>query len=160
MKYITTLLAAVFALGLSTGAAASSETSGLWHDPEHPGHGVLITQDMGAGQAVIWFLHRTDGSSAFLIASENCEEFPCVAPMHEVEAAWMGGAFPGSGSSFEFDFGDPVGTLEMNVLEDGRIAAKFDLRGFRPADCFGIGGSGLILRGCIGTITLELLADT
>jgi hypothetical protein len=132
---------------------------GLWHDPEHPGHGVLITQDMGAGHGVIWFLHRTDGSSAFLIASENCEEFPCVVPMHEVEAAWMGGAFPGSGSSFAFDFQDPVGSLEMRQLEDGRIATKFDLRAFRPADCFGIGGSGLILRGCIGTITMELLAD-
>jgi hypothetical protein len=114
---------------------------------------------MGAGSGVIWFLHRTDGSSAFLIAAENCEEFPCVVPMHEVEAAWMGGAFPGSGSSFDFDFKDPVGSLEMRQLEDGRIVTKFDLRGFRPADCFGIGGSGLILRGCIGTITMELLAD-
>jgi hypothetical protein len=150
-----------FIAGLVFLFAASSVVAGpgLWYDPEHPGHGILITQDMGAGSGVIWFLHRPDGASAFLIAAENCEEFPCVVPMHEPEAAWMGGAFPGA-AGVEFDFKEPVGTLELRQLEDGGLTAKFDLRFFRPEDCVGIGGSGLILRGCIGTVTLKLLADS
>lgn len=149
MKHLIAALLLIF----STTALAGP---GLWHDPEHPGHGITITQDSGFGHGVIWFLHRVDGSSAFLIAGENCEEFPCVTPLHEPTAAWMGGATSQPG--VDFDLRDPVGSLELRQREDGRLTAKFDLYYWRE-DCIGLGPGGAIFRACVGTLTLELLAE-
>lgn len=140
---------------LAAGSSIAMADSGWWYDADHPGHGITISQDSGHGHGVLWFLHRVDGSSAFLVAGENCEKFPCVVTLHEPTAAWMGGATSQPGA--DFDLGDPVGSLELTPQEDGSLTAKFDLYYWR-GDCIGVSPGGAILRGCIGSLNLVRLA--
>ena len=155
MKYISTLFAAVLLFAASAAAHAEVNPAGWWSDPEHDGAGLVISQDSGFGHGVLWFLHRVNGSSAFLIAGENCEEFPCVTTLHEPTAAWMGGATSQPGP--EFDLGDPIGSLEMSFREDGSLAVKFNLYNWRE-DCRGLGAGGAIFRACVGNLNYKLLA--
>ena len=141
---------------LAAGSSLAIADSGWWYDADAPGHGLTISQDSGHGHGVLWFLHRADGSSAFLIAGENCDGFPCAVTLHEPVAAWMGGAtsLPGA----DLSLGDPVGSLELTPQPDGTLAAKFDLYYWRE-DCIGIGPGGAIFRGCVGTLSLTKLAQ-
>jgi len=47
MKSISTIL---FGIALSVSAWASDfEAAGTWHDPDHGGHGIILTADSGFG---------------------------------------------------------------------------------------------------------------
>ena len=124
---------------------------GHWYDASHPGHGIQINRDAGFGYAVTWYLYRKDGSTAFLAGESTCEEFPCVIALVEPSAGFMG--------SGEFDLGEPVGSLELIPLEDGRLEARYDLIDWLEADCAGLSPGGLVFQRCVGEIELEKLAD-
>lgn len=129
-------------------ALAFANPAGLWYNPERDGLGLWLTQDMGGGHWVQWQLYRRDGSTAVVVGAEGCTEFPCVVPLHEPRAQWLGG---------NLDFGAPVGMLELHVTENG-LRLEFDLRQFDPANCVGVSPGGVIFNKCIGTLELELLA--
>jgi len=132
---------------IAAGSSIALAEPGLYYDADNPGHGLTITQDTGEGHAVIWYLYREDGSSAFLTGLENCSEFPCVIPLVEPQAV----------TAFQFyDLGEPVGVLELTKT-DGGFEAKYDLRPF--LNCIGQSSGGTIFRRCIGTINLSKLAE-
>ena len=151
MKSISTIL---FGIALSVSAWASDfEATGTWHDPDHGGHGIVITADSGFGHGVFWFLHRDDRSSAFLIGDANCTEFPCIVALLEPSSGFLGGKYGGGSLSV----GDPVGTLEITPTESG-FSAKYSLVGPFSDHCNITNPGGIIFRGCIGTIEFERLA--
>jgi hypothetical protein len=104
----------------------------------------------GFGHQVTWYLYRLDGSSAFLVGSETCAEFPCVLEMVEPTAAWMGGAL---------DLGETVGSLEIGVADEDGLTIQYDLRSWVPEYCTDISPGGVIFRKCAGWIDLILLTD-
>ena len=68
MKTLITIL-----IGIALSASVwANDYSGSWYDPENTGHGFNITADSGFGHGIFWYLYRPDGSSAFLVALENC----------------------------------------------------------------------------------------
>jgi len=149
MKTLSTLLIGI-ALSMSVWA---NDYSGSWYDPENTGHGFNITADSGFGHGIFWYLYRPDGSSAFLVALENCEEFPCAVSLAEPSGPWMGGKYSQKGNTV---LGDPVGMVELIPSENG-LNAKFELVGWQE-NCQGKSSGGIIFNGCIGTIKLQRLA--
>lgn len=154
MKGIRNWLAGVLslpfmALSGSVGASEGFDYAGLWYQPDRPGTGILITPDMGAGHGVIWYLHRRDGTSAFIVGGENCTSFPCVVTLKEPTANWLGG---------NLDLGEPVGNVDFSEW-DGRLRVNFDLRELSPEICEGISIGGILLRECAGTKFFSRLAD-
>ena len=125
--------------------------AGHWYDVDHPGHGIQINRDSGFGYAVTWYLYRMDGTTAFLSGETTCEEFPCVIPLVEPSAGFMG--------SQELELGDPVGMLELQLRLDGDLDVTYDLIDWLAEDCAGITSGGLIFRGCVGDFVMEKLAD-
>ena len=125
--------------------------AGHWYDVDHPGHGIQINRDSGFGYAVTWYLYRMDGTTAFLSGETTCEEFPCVIPLVEPSAGFMG--------SQELELGDPVGMLELQLRPDGDLDVTYDLISWLSEDCTGISPGGLIFRGCVGDFVMEKLAD-
>ena len=123
---------------------------GHWYDADHPGHGIQINRDAGFGYAVTWYLYRKDGTTAFLAGEATCEDFPCVIPLVEPSAGFMGAG--------EFDLGEPVGMLELVPTESGDLDVTYDLIAWIP-ECAGIGPGGLVFQGCVGSFVMEKLAD-
>ena len=121
---------------------------GIWHQPDRDGHGIVISQPSEAGSAVLWFLYTRDGSATFLIG-EPCPEFPCVTPLFQPSAGWLGGGL---------ELGDEVGSVELSASGE-QLRVVFDLRGLSPDECAGITPGGLLFRECVGTLTLERLTD-
>jgi len=146
MKILFWFVGALCAAVLSVSAHASP--AGLWYAPANDGAGLWVTEDMGAGHFVQWHLYRRDGSSAFVVSGEGCDKLPCIIPLHEPTAPFMGGTV---------DLGEPVGTLELRQTDTG-LRAVYDLRAFDPDNCTGITPGGLLLNRCVGTIDLILLA--
>lgn len=142
------IFATIAALFLLAGSAYGQ--AGHWYDADHPGHGIQINRDSGFGYAVTWYLYRKDGSTAFLSGEATCEGFPCVIPLVEPSAGFMG--------TGEFDLGEPVGLLELLLNEQGNLDVIYDLIDWLP-DCEGVGPGGIILRNCIGSFEMEKLAD-
>ena len=136
----------ILALVLVFLAVSASAGPGLWYEPGRDGHGLTISQPTSGGHAVIWYLYREDGSATFLIA-DSCPEFPCVTPLYEPSAHFMGGGL---------NLGDPVGDIEIGVGDP--LPVRFDLREWRPEECFGISPGGVLFRQCAGRIQFELLA--
>lgn len=121
---------------------------GLWSQPDRDGHGLSISQASSGGHAVIWYRHRVDGSSAFLLA-EPCQTFPCATILYEPSARWGGG---------DLDLGDPVGSLE--IFPDGdQIRVIYDIRAWNVERCENISPGGALFRECAGSIRLTKLAD-
>ncbi len=143
-------LNSIFALlvAFCLAAPAFASPAGLWYAPANDGAGMWITEDMGAGHFVQWHMYRRDQSSAFVVSGEGCFELPCVIPLHEPRAPFMGGAV---------DLGPAIGTLELHATDAG-LRAVYDLRAFDPDSCTGITPGGLLLNRCVGTINLTLLA--
>lgn len=141
-----TLLTVIMLLVSSTAFGQA----GHWYNADHPGHGIQINRDSGFGYAVTWYLYRKDGTTAFLTGESTCEEFPCVIPLVEPSAGFMGEG--------ELDLGEPVGILELTPTEEGDLDVTYELIDWIP-ECFGIGSGGLIFQGCIGEFVMEKLAD-
>lgn len=141
----------IFAAVVLLVAGSVSAEPGWWYEPapNREGIGLFVTQDMGAGSAVIWYLYREDGSPTWLIGGENCLSFPCVVPLHEPAASWMGGGL---------DLGEPVGSLEIGAFDGEILPASFDLRGLAPERCSDISPGGVLFRECAGRLDLQLLA--
>ena len=149
MTKIKLAILGAFALFLSACSAAVSAAPGWYFEPARDGHGLMISSDTGFGHGVTWFLYREDGSAAFLAAGENCPAFPCVVPLHEPTANFMGGAL---------DLGEPVGSIELHYTGGG-FSAFYDLRAWRPDRCFGVSPGGIIFNRCAGRIDFTRLAD-
>lgn len=143
---------ALMFLSASVGAQTIDDNynyAGLWYSPDRDGTGIWISPDMGAGHAVLWYLNRRDGSSAYLHAGENCTDFPCVVPLHEPTVSWLGG---------DVDLGEPIGSLEIQSSDTG-LRVTYDIRGFDPDNCFGISPGGTLFRECAGTRNLVRLTN-
>lgn len=149
-----TLLTVIMLLVSSTAFGQA----GHWYNADHPGHGIQINRDSGFGYAVTWYLYRKDGSTSFLSGEETCKEFPCIIPLVEPSAGFMGQG--------ELELGEPVGTLELIPLAsclsldcpDASLEVIYDLIGWIP-ECAGIGPGGLLLQKCIGSFEVTKLAD-
>lgn len=146
-----TVCAALTLLFLAGCAQPASAAPGHWYEPSKNGVGIQIDQNLhGFGHQVTWYLYREDGSTAFLSGAETCESFPCVIPLVEPTAYFMGGGL---------ELGDPVGTLEIGVYDGDLLPVVYDLREWRPESCFDIGPGGLIFRQCVGRLSLQLLTE-
>lgn len=132
---------------LAAGSAAAMAEPGMYYNPDKPGHGIHITQDLGYGSGVTWYLYRQDRSSAVLISAENCTEFPCVVELLEPTAKFMGGGL-------EFA---PSGVVELAFTDDG-LSIDWELYYWSGADCADKSPGGLIFFNCIGSQDLVLLA--
>ena len=126
---------------------SASAAPGLYHQPARDGHGLSISQPTEAGHSVIWYLYREDGTATFLIA-DPCPEFPCVTPLYEPTANFMGG---------NLSLGEPVGDIEIGTGDP--LPVRFDLRAWRPETCEDITPGGIIFRQCAGRIDFTRLAD-
>ena len=145
---IANLRAAMLVLALILIGSASA-APGLYHQPARDGHGLSISQPTEAGHSVIWYLYREDGTATFLIA-DPCESFPCVSALYEPTANFMGGGL---------DLGEPVGDIEIGQYNGVTLPVRFDLREWRPEECFGISPGGVLFRQCGGRIDFTRLAD-
>jgi len=146
MKYLAIILLFV------SSCVFAEDPAGMWYDPEHPGHGLQISGDNGFGRSLVWYLHRADGSTGFVISGENCESFPCVVALYEPTSGFLGGKFGGP----ELELGEPVGMLELTPVEGG-FEGEYDLIGFASDNCSGISPGGLIFRGCVGKVSFSRL---
>ena len=145
MKSVIRIAAFAVALILIGSASAAP---GLYHQPARDGHGLSISQPTeAAGHSVIWYLYREDGTATFLIA-DPCESFPCVSALYEPTANFMGG---------NLSLNDPVGDIEIGVGDP--LPVRFDLREWRPEECYGISPGGVLFRQCGGRIDFTRLAD-
>ena len=140
----------IFALASLFLAGSVLAAPGHWYEPAEPGYGVQINQDGGFGYAVTFYLYRTDGSTAFLIGAETCEEFPCVVALLEPTADFMGG---------NLDVGNALGELEIGVFDGEVLPIRFDLRVWLGEYCENISVGGIIFRQCAGQRNLRLLTE-
>ena len=136
----------LIALAVALLASSAIAAPGLYHQPARDGHGLSISQPTEAGHSVIWYLYREDGTATFLVA-DPCPEFPCVTPLYEPTAHFMGSGL---------DLGDPVGDIEIGRGDP--LPVRFDLREWRPDECFGLSPGGVLWRECAGRLVLERLA--
>lgn len=96
-----------------------------YFDPEHPGHGVSVTQDSGQGSAFIWYTYSRDGEGRWLISTENCTAYPCDIKLAQAYGQWMGG---------EVELVE-VGSVNIDFI-DGQLFWEYDLRAWPEAgDC-------------------------
>lgn len=131
----------VMALMASFSAVAQSQ----YFDPDHPGHGVSVSQDTGQGSAFIWYLYNRNGEARWLITTENCTDYPCQTGLAESAGAWMGG---------DFELVE-VGSVLVDFI-DGYLFWEYDLREWPDA-----GECGrmvwLYQTRCIGQFKMEAI---
>lgn len=130
-------------LGLIGLGLAGSAFGAHYYDPDHPGHGVSMTQDNGQGSAFVWYTYNRDGDNRWLISTDNCYTFPCVIPLAEAQGVWMGG-------DVELE---EVGVATI-IFNDGVMTWDYDLRDWPEA-----GECGRLIQNimnkCVGTFYME-----
>ena len=126
---IRTVLAALLAAASATASAGTY--SDLWYDPQQPGWGVSVVQQLetafvtlytyGADGRPTWFV----ASDARVIAYSNPGAFPLYeGTLYRTEGSYHGGAYdPARQKAL------PVGTLQLEVLDRDRMRVHYSADG-------------------------------
>jgi hypothetical protein len=159
-KYLLVLLSflLISSITLAETFFDASDADGMWYDPEHPGHGVVLNYNSSSDSAALtWFLHRPDKSSAFLSGKQLCEFYPCTVELLEPSASLLGGHASGVGTFFEI--GPTVGEATLTLKNDNQLRVDFNFIPWLGEYCEGISAGGYLWRGCAGTLNLERLTN-
>lgn len=143
------------ALLVTCGSAMALEPAdaGLWHDPDHPGSGILLEYNAARAEfAVLWFDHDHSGDPIWFLSDGNCPVgAPCEVGMLSGTADWLGG---------DLELTD-MGTLELERTPEG-LHIDWTLLQLELADgtaCGSMSPGGVIFHECVGSRTLEQLTS-
>lgn len=124
-------LAAAALLAASTTGATAGQYSDLWSDPQQPGWGVNVVQQLETAFVTL-FVYGTDGKPTWYVASDarviayaEPGAFPLFrGTLYKTEGSWLGGPWQ-AGSSKVI----PAGEVQLEVLAKDRMRVHYTADG-------------------------------
>lgn len=132
----------------SIGRAAFAVETGAYSDPERPGHGIQILCNSNDQCVVYWFNYRF-GHTLWMISDPLCDRGEvCNTAFFTPSGDWN--------AQSGIELGDPMATAEI-LVEGRNLVIEYEAIDLLGEFC-NTGSGGLILRECIGIITMRQFA--